>query len=214
MSVYAGPSIPTNGLVMHWDVSDRQSYPGTGTVLYDLSGNGNNGTLVNTVTFDGNTAGGILETNGVDSQITGGPNLQTVNHTIITGSRRKPGSGYNGRVVSTNSGNWLLGHHGGSGNKYYAEGWVVNGSADGTLWSIYAGIGNYSSDIWTLYTNGVLIGSNNGGAYGPTSFCVGAWSSTYERSQAQLSFLMAYNRVLSEEEVIKVYVAMRGRFGI
>lgn len=214
MSVNAGPSIPTDGLVMLWDVSDRNSYPGTGTVLYDLSGNGNNGTLVNTVTFDGNTAGGILETNGVDSQITGGPNLQAKNHTVITGSRRKPGSGYNGRVVSSNGGNWLLGHHGGSGNKYYAEGWVVNGSADGTLWAIYAGIGNYSSDIWALYRNGGLLGSNNGGANGPAAFCVGAWSSSSERSQAQLSFLMAYNRVLSEEEVVKVYVAMRGRFGI
>jgi len=186
MSVYAGPNIPTDGLVMLWDVADRNSYPGTGTVLYDLSGRGNNGTLVNTVAFDSATANGILETNGVDSQITGGPNLQTVNHT----------------------------HHGGSGNKYYAEGWVVNGSADGTAWAIYAGIGNYSSDIWSLYRNGASLGSNNAGVYGPSSFCVGAWSSSSERSQAQLSFLMAYNRVLSEEEVIKVYVAMRGRFGI
>ena len=214
MSAYGGPNIPTSGLVMLWDVADRNSYPGTGTILYDLSGSGNNGTLVNTVAFDGATANGILETNGVDSQITGGPNLQTVNHTIITGSRKKPGSAYNGRVVSANSGNWLLGHHGGGGNKYYAEGWVVSGSADGTAWAIYAGIGNYSSDAWALYRDGVSLGSNNAGVYGPASFCVGAWNSSSERSQAQLSFLMAYSRVLSEDEVIRIYVAMRGRFGI
>lgn len=53
--------MPTNGLLFHYDPSDTSSYPGTGTTVTDLSGNGNNGTLTNGVgfssdlfTFDGN----------------------------------------------------------------------------------------------------------------------------------------------------------------
>jgi len=41
------PSIITNGLVLCLDAANSKSYPGSGTTWTDLSGNGNNGTLVN-----------------------------------------------------------------------------------------------------------------------------------------------------------------------
>jgi hypothetical protein len=40
-----------NGLKVYLDAGNRQSYRGTGSTWYDLSGNGNNGTLVNSPTF-------------------------------------------------------------------------------------------------------------------------------------------------------------------
>jgi hypothetical protein len=42
-----GPQIVTSGLVLALDAGDRNSYPGTGTTWYDISGNGNNGTISN-----------------------------------------------------------------------------------------------------------------------------------------------------------------------
>lgn len=54
--------IVTNGLVVNYDPAQKRSYPTTGTTVFDLSGNGNNGTLNGGVSFssgffrfDGNT---------------------------------------------------------------------------------------------------------------------------------------------------------------
>jgi hypothetical protein len=44
-------NIITSGLRVYLDASNRQSYPTTGSTWYDLSGNGNNGTLVNGPVF-------------------------------------------------------------------------------------------------------------------------------------------------------------------
>lgn len=48
--IFANPpavtaSIATSGLDMYWDIGNSSSYPGTGTAITDLSGNGRNGTL-------------------------------------------------------------------------------------------------------------------------------------------------------------------------
>jgi hypothetical protein len=52
-----GP-IVTNGLVLLLDAGNPQSYPGSGTTWFDLSGNGNNGTLINGVGYD--SGNGVL----------------------------------------------------------------------------------------------------------------------------------------------------------
>jgi hypothetical protein len=49
---YTG-GIVTNGLVLNLDAAKTDSYPGTGTTWRDLSGRGNNGTLINGPTFSG-----------------------------------------------------------------------------------------------------------------------------------------------------------------
>ena len=54
MSIGYGPRIVTDKLVFCVDVADINSYPGIGTDLYDLSGNGYNGTMSDvTITSDG-----------------------------------------------------------------------------------------------------------------------------------------------------------------
>jgi hypothetical protein len=47
MAIYGGPNIVTDGLVLHLDAANTKSYPGSGNVWYDLSGNYNNGNLSN-----------------------------------------------------------------------------------------------------------------------------------------------------------------------
>ena len=54
MAVGYNPRIVTDGLVFCVDVANVKSYPGSGTDLYDLSGNGYNGTMTDvTITSDG-----------------------------------------------------------------------------------------------------------------------------------------------------------------
>jgi len=58
IAYYGG--IVTNGLVLALDAAKKDSYPGSGTVWRDISGNGNNGTLTNGPTFNSNNGGSIV----------------------------------------------------------------------------------------------------------------------------------------------------------
>jgi uncharacterized delta-60 repeat protein len=62
MAWYRGLNIPLNGLMFFTDFNNVKSYPGSGTTVYDISGNRNNGTLsggpsyvsgnINSLSFD------------------------------------------------------------------------------------------------------------------------------------------------------------------
>lgn len=58
----------TNGLFVHHDASNAASYPGTGTTVTDLTGNGNTGTLTNGPTFS-SSAGGCFVLDGSNDYI-------------------------------------------------------------------------------------------------------------------------------------------------
>ena len=47
MGIAYNTSIVRDGLVLHLDAANKKSYPGSGTVWSDLSGNDRNGTLLN-----------------------------------------------------------------------------------------------------------------------------------------------------------------------
>ncbi|MEY3874702.1 MAG: hypothetical protein RL363_1423 [Bacteroidota bacterium] len=55
-----GAAIITNGLVLNLDAGNPASYSGTGTTWTDLSGNGNNGTLVNGVAYNATNQGSLI----------------------------------------------------------------------------------------------------------------------------------------------------------
>jgi len=68
MSFSDGPKIITSGLVIVLDAADRNSYIGSGTTWRDMSGNGNNCTLINGPTFN-STNGGSLFFDGADDYL-------------------------------------------------------------------------------------------------------------------------------------------------
>lgn len=60
MATNYNPKIITNGLVLCLDAANPRSYPGSGTIWKDLSGNGNDGTLVNGVGHNTDSQGAML----------------------------------------------------------------------------------------------------------------------------------------------------------
>ena len=58
--MFTGPHIITDGLVLALDAANTKSYPGSGTTWTDLSGNRNNGTLVNGPTFSSANVGSVV----------------------------------------------------------------------------------------------------------------------------------------------------------
>ena len=65
MSTGYGPRIVTDGLVLCLDASNSKSYPGSGTVWTDLSGNGNNGTM-SSVNYNSDNNGNLILDAGTD----------------------------------------------------------------------------------------------------------------------------------------------------
>ena len=68
MSVFSYPNIVNDSLVLTLDAGNQNSYAGSGTNWYDLSGNGNNGTLTNGPTFNSSNIGSIVF-DGVDDYV-------------------------------------------------------------------------------------------------------------------------------------------------
>jgi hypothetical protein len=211
----AGPV--TNGLLLYWDAGNLDSYPGTGTTIYDLSGNGNNGTLINGVGFN-QTNGGVLVFDGVDDGMySTSPNLTSINNTVMGAARYSGGT--RGRMINAAINNWLIGCWSNSTENYYAEGWVspvANGPSD-TNWRIVTALGDVSGDSYTSYMNNVLsAGPSNAGSQGPNGISVGAggYTGNGELSTGQFSFVLVYNRVLTVAEMTQNYNFFKGRFGL
>ena len=219
MAYANGPRIVTDGLIMYLDAANRKSYPGSGTTWYDLSGNGNNGTITGgSMSHSFSINRGVM----IFPKISGNYinislNLSTTNHTIIGASRYVSTVSVSGRVFSGLNNNWLLGHWSNSTVKHYANGWITDAGGSeqtDTNWRIYTSLGNYSSDQWTFYVNGNIdTGPNNGGANGPNGFSLGRYApNNTEYSNSHVGFLMAYNRVLTDAEVKQNYNALKGRY--
>jgi len=219
MALAHSPKIITDGLVLCLDAGNTKSYPGSGTTWTDLSGQGNNGTLVGTITHS-SLFGGVFVLPGTTGNYISvpSPNLSSSNNTIMGASRYVNASG-GGRIFSGNANNWLLGHHGAGSDThgdYYANGWVNNPSnTGGSVWRIYTGTGDVGTDTWKVYENASLIVSNSNGSQGPNGFSIGIYGpGNSEYSNAYVSFLLAYNRVLSDDEIQQNFNALRGRFSI
>ena len=60
------PDVYTTGLQAWWDFGEPTSYPGTGTTIFDLSGNGNDGTLSAGMAFTSSFGGGGYMANKPD----------------------------------------------------------------------------------------------------------------------------------------------------
>lgn len=207
--------INRDSLICYLDATDINSYPGSGTDWYDLSGNGANATLVNGVSYNSGISGGVLVTNGSNQYITVPcGNLSGTNYTVIAGAKYAT---VGGRIISAESNNWLLGWWSVSTENYYAEGWVSpgqNGPQD-TSWKIMAGTGNISEDQYIVYVNSIPTYSNQSGSQGPYNLSLGRYApGNSEYSNAYISYLLVYNRVLNPSEIAEVYQATRGRFGI
>jgi hypothetical protein len=75
--------VPRNNLVMHVNPAWRRSYSGSGTLLSDLTENGNNMNLLNSPIYSG-VVGGTLTVNGAGSSV-----IQTVNNAPISGTNKR-----------------------------------------------------------------------------------------------------------------------------
>ncbi len=236
VGVYAGPDVSENGLVLALDASNAKSYPGSGTTWTDLSGNGNNGTLVNGPTYSSSNGGSIVFDGTNDyALITNPTTLKNQNFTISTWVN--PGIQNSGLVsmIDFDHGvaqGWILQSEDAITNRYYYFAWH-----DGTQFQPLGGYGagkgiQLTTSVWQNivyskngtsligYLNGSQIytptaGSNANVSYGSNrNLTIGDWVITGRVFKGNISNSLIYNRALTVTEIQQNYNATKSRFGL
>lgn len=222
-----GSQIDRNGLVMHLDAANAKSYTGTGTVWNDLSGQANNGTMINGVVADT----GFMRFDGVDDTINCGPVSQigssltelTVSVWLNSNSRSTKCILENGTSHASNTfymfqenTNYFTFEVFGDGNYDVV---YANYVYQLNVWYNLVGVWSSGNRV-DMYTNGVL---SNGTRYGSvsnsvingnTNMFVGARAGTSYQFAGNISDVKLYNRALTAQEIQKNFEALRGRYGI
>jgi hypothetical protein len=229
-----GPRIVTDGLVLHLDAGNRKSYPGSGTSWNDLSGNGNTGTLVNGVGFDGDNLGS-LSFDGVNDRVDISPNdfnfsqfsvnmwfktnnittdyLRLIHKADTTGSTNGflvASSQTDGKLVFVYQPNYNTGEILKKSTNFITTSTWYNitmtyNSTSGL--KIYFNSIEDAGEIPTFPEVG--WGSNTGNL-----FSVGSRAGGTQQYNGNIAQASIYNRALTAQEIQQNYNALKGRFGL
>ena len=217
--------IVTDGLVLNVDAGWYNSYPGSGTVWTDLSGQGNNGTLFNSPTFSSNGQGS-LNFDGTDDYVLLGSFFTFQTFTIGLWVKPDGSQTTYADIIDNNhraDQNWVLQQNVGNLNQYE---FVVFGSAGQTSLS---GLFTLTTDEWVYltftfdgtnlrsYRNGIQF--STGAALGTTinynaqNFSLGTWGGGGRNWNGEYGIVHSYNRALSADEIFQNYNTQKTRFG-
>ena len=216
-------NVVTDGLVLYLDAGNDISYPGSGTILRDLSGLGNNGTLQGGVGYVG-TNGESLSFDKVDDLI-------TTPYIFPTGNLPKSFSVWF-KINSTTDRGWIVAggsdangnafglfRNGGSSNTLYFHGngaafdMIFNVSQNTTDW--YNATVSYDGTTIRGYINGQLdvektVALNTSSS--TVDFGARKNRNAAEYFKGNISQVQIYNRALTPQEIQQNYNALKGRY--
>lgn len=233
MAINYNPQIVTDGLVLCLDAANKDSYPGTGTTWYDISGNERHATLVNGPTFT-NLKGGSFSFDGTNDYAQADHNIDvtttplTMSMWVMTTSSTYTSIEYYiaiGKntsfgiarkfITATDSvfigkhTEWMFGQNG-----YYGSELI----STNTFYNIVVSANPLNNTI-TYYFNGfksTLTSTVNVNLDTMSKIYLGyalvLGSNAYSRYY--ISNASIYNRILSDIEVQQNFNATRWRFGI
>jgi hypothetical protein len=225
MAFNYSPKIVTDGLVLYLDAANTRSYVSGSTTWTDLSRGGNNGTLINGPTFNGDNGGSIVF-DGSNDFI----NFTSLNP-ITSSSPFTLTSWLNVKTHSTYGISLFIGN--GSGNNSAYLGYVTaaqNGASNsigGGFYGINMGSGistntgwhyvvlSYTGNDAYLYVDGVLRVTRNShiAALTNTSIVIGkANIGTTFSFNGNVGASSIYNRALSPTEILQNYNATKQRY--
>ena len=224
MSLHHNPRIVTSGLVLALDAGDVNSYPGSGTTWYDVSGNGYSATLVNSPTVS--SQGIILD--GTNDYITlghsGNLGFSSSNFTVCVWHKNLSSStDYNGIITNDGASDnaWKIFRD--SGQAFYKarSGATTLAFANYTVNRFHMYSYTLSGGNMQLYLD-ATPGSSTTGAATPTTQNTIAFGSYRYNDALSLYYLtnqvigptFLYNRALSASEIEQNYQAQKSRFGL
>jgi hypothetical protein len=213
---YYLPNIYISNMVARYDAAEPASYSGSGTSWNDISGNGNNGTLVNSPTYS-STYGGGFSFNKSNNYVSLPTGLITSNDfTVIMWVKGDGTSGAQTLMANYPAGNFQLFY----GTAYVGM-YLGNSSAyaDASLWyssSIVQFAATRSGTVTQIYINGSLAiaGSSSSSVGGSVAFRMGTNISGGEQYGGTIYNCQVYNSATNGSNIYQNYLAMKSRFGV
>ena len=213
-----------DGLTIYLDATNPLSYNNT-NIWYDLTNNGYDATLYNGFTFSNDNGGVVLFDGGGASF---NPSIATRGEinidlsgsdcTIIYGSRymqNTPGFIPSGRSLGGKNLNWLLGTWANNTGVFYtpATDFLLPPSSTDLDWHIYTGVMGSYKGLWDNDTK--LVGTTSVPLpTGPNGIVLGSDGIYGESANCQISFLLVYNRILTDSEILRNFNYFKNRLNL
>jgi hypothetical protein len=218
MGINYSPKIVTDGLVLALDAANPKSYPGSGTTWFDLSGNGNNGTLVNGVGYSGDNLGSLVF-DGVNDNVPTSL-TQSFNELLTvecwykgTKNTRNHLWNFSGNNLNCdfNDGTYPLWMYwnGSGGNRVRYNGTFTDGNIKHLVFT-------HSGSTNKVFLNGVELpiaesaGTQSFSNIGTSGFNVGIT----QPFGGNIYTLRVYETSLTSQEIQQNFNSLRGRYGI
>jgi len=226
MGHYFNPNIVTEGLILSLDASNPRSYPGSGTIINDLSGKNAHGTINGAISYVGagsssywnfatvsssNYISSTISQPYVDCTIIFQPDFTLSNNASLVGliaaSNDTTNTDKSMRFGTANgTGPWTIKSSGlnaddwgNTSTTYYVNGSpVINGASLNSGWNI---LGAYRTNQTTFPASFAYFLGTEGYSGGIRDF------------QGRIAMCLMYNRQLSAAEHAKNYHALKRRFG-
>jgi hypothetical protein len=212
-------SIITQNLAIWIDANNSSSYPGTGTAITDLSGNGRtqNLTLASQYTVLSGVKCFDCNSNHIAAASIG-PVLPTTGFTYIAWARMKSSSADYRTLFRSNPDDHAILIQVGTNNlgmwnnpsaTFYPAGYTVASLAN--VWTQWAVTGDSSGQ--TFYINGQQVGSVTGQtAAGNSHWLTGGINNT--QNFGYIANMELYTAKLTQEQIQQNYYGLKGRFGL
>jgi hypothetical protein len=211
--------ITTQNLAIWIDADNASSYPGSGTTITDLSGNGRTQNLASAAQFT--TLSGIkcfdcTSTNAI-SAASVGPTLPTSGFTYIAWARMIPSTASFRTLFRTNPsdhpllidvGTNTLGMWDNNGTNFNSAGYDVAGLAN--VWTQWAVTGDSSGQ--TFYINGQQVGTTVQTAAGNSHDYTG--NIPPDQPFGYVANMFLYTSKLTQLQIQQNYGALKGVFGL
>lgn len=221
LPTFAPPYI-TESLQFYVDAGLSESYSGTGTTWYDISGNSRNLTM-NSLSYSSNDGGYIIFDGSHTADSVSTYSINFTNGFTVECVARFSGSGSEGLFAFNEpmNGNYINVQAQGNNIRWEVDqgsSFTTSGSLSSNTWyhitCVYEGDSNNTSATARIYINGVENNTASLGRSGliqTSSFVLGLWDG-YLNGNIALSRM--YNKVLNSTEVLQNFNATKGRFGL
>jgi hypothetical protein len=232
--IWSPTTVTTSNLVLHYDPSNSSSYPGSGTTITDLSGNGRNGTMSNIsftspyFSYNGSSSqisiadNALLEPGSGDWTVEVWVNQAVAGNDVVLGKFNNGGLSANvGYSIRTTSSTFYaqFGSGAGSGATLIQNSTTYTVSLNTWYQLVYV-FTNVASNTFETFVNGSSIGSVNHSLASilntSTNLYIGSYNGG-EYSQwfdGKIGITRLYNRALTSSEVLNNYNVDKSKYGL
>ena len=222
-------SFNSSDALIYVDAGKTASYPGSGTTWTDLSGNTNNGTLVNSPGFTSAGAASYFTFSGTGFQYASTTaakfNKTYTGKTLVVAARMANSSFSSGQfrcVFGTNSGsrnfNTYMYFDGSNFKLHYSSGGAGGFSNSLSIaymqWFVIA-VTHTTGGLVTYYLNGQPAGTNTGHTFIQYSSNNGEYIALGDNYwYGDINMCAVYGRTLSSGELSQNYQSLKSRYGL